>query len=262
MNTPNPNPSPELREARNRLSDFEQMNDAQAGCLPCKLCGGKAVVTDAGTGGGYYVRCENSTNFRDYKGCMIDERRLSGWAYNVMEWWNRLHAQTATLPTDAQVREAMQTAWDDYCDDAKAFPGDLTKLSRGRIMFTAGTWADHTAMHLRAALSPQTLPAPGEVANLRTRLVAAEHAASKWEQACQQSWDREALATVAAANDEGVAEQAAQFADGVAEGAQSLYDLAARDRDTVGTLIHGEAVRVAKHIAAAIRLLPQGGGKA
>ena len=72
----------------------------------------------------------------------------------------------------------------------------------------------------------------------------------------------QSLTTVAAANDEGVAEQAAQFADGVAEGAQSLYDLAARDRDTVGTLIHGEAIRVAKHIAAAIRLLSQGGGKA
>ncbi|PTQ64864.1 IS605 OrfB family transposase [Sphingomonas sp. PP-CE-3G-477] len=161
--TPNPNPSPELREARNRLSHHEQMLDAQAGCVPCKLCGGKAVVSDAGEGYGYYIGCENGNKFRLSTGCIIDERRLGGWAYNVMEWWNRLHAQTATLPTDAQVREAMQTAWDDYCDDAKAFPGDLTKLSRGRIMFTAGTWADHTAMHLRAALSPQTLPAPGEV---------------------------------------------------------------------------------------------------
>jgi hypothetical protein len=65
------------------------------------------------------------------------------------------------------------------------------------------------------------------------------------------------LATVAAANDEGVAEQAAQFADGLAEGAQSLDDLAVRDSDSVGKLVHGEAIRVAKHIAAAIRLLPQ-----
>jgi hypothetical protein len=60
------------------------------------------------------------------------------------------------LPTDAQVREAMQTAWDDYCDDAKVFPSDLKKLSRGRVMFTAGVWADHTAMHLRAALATQS----------------------------------------------------------------------------------------------------------
>lgn len=108
--TPNLNPSPELREARELLSDFEQMNDAQAGCVPCKLCGGKAVVTDAGTGAGYYVRCENSTNLRDYKGCMLDERRLSGWAYNVMEWWNRLHAiatlSPQTLPAPGEVERA------------------------------------------------------------------------------------------------------------------------------------------------------------
>lgn len=149
---------------------------------------------------------------------------------------------------------------------------------------------------LRAALSPQTLPAPGEVErhHLIERLidiatkedgVGMSYEAPTWrgpngarlnlygKRASAAYWllshgkeiaallQAPTLATVAAANDEGVAEQAAQFADGVAEGAQSLYDLAARDRDTVGTLIHGEAVRVAKHIAAAIRLLPQGGGK-
>lgn len=247
--TPNPNPSPEFREARNRLSHHEQMLDAQAGCVPCKLCGGKAVVTDAGTGAGYYVRCENSTNFRDYKGCMIDERRLSGWAYNVMEWWNRLHAQTATLPTDAQVREAMQTAWDDYCDDAKAFPGDLTKLSRGRIMFTAGTWADHTAMHLRAALSPQTLPAPGEVERLRAALrniAEGNLGDARWQAnyARIKEVAAEALATVAAANDEEVA----------------------LDWRAVAKLAGEHGVRYRTNTAlekflAAIRLLSQGGGK-
>ncbi len=31
---------------------------------------------------------------------MITDRRLGGWAYNVMDWWNRLHAQPATSPAD------------------------------------------------------------------------------------------------------------------------------------------------------------------
>jgi len=79
---------------RQALSDHEAMADAQAGCIPCKLCGGKAVITDAGLGAGYYVRCENSGRFRAREGCMIEDRRLGGWAYNVMDWWNRLHAKT------------------------------------------------------------------------------------------------------------------------------------------------------------------------
>lgn len=53
--------------------------------------------------------------------------------------------------TDAMVREAMQTAWDDFCDDAQAHPGDMRREGR-KLWFTAGTWADHTAMHLRAML--------------------------------------------------------------------------------------------------------------
>lgn len=80
---------------RDALSYHEQMLEAQAGCVPCKLCGGKAVITDAGAGAGYYIRCDNSLSFRDHKGCMLDERRSGGWAYNVMEWWNRLHTVTA-----------------------------------------------------------------------------------------------------------------------------------------------------------------------
>ena len=68
----------------------------------------------------------------------------------------------AAQPTDAQVREAMQTAWDDFCDDAQAIPGDIYREGR-KTFFRAGTWADHTAMHLRAALSPSPSPG-GEVA--------------------------------------------------------------------------------------------------
>ncbi|TCM25149.1 hypothetical protein [Novosphingobium sp. ST904] len=86
-----------LREHRQSLNDHEAMADAQAGCVPCKLCGGRAVITDAGAGAGYYVRCENSGAFRSAEGCMVSDQRLGGWAYNVMDWWNRLHS----FPTPA-----------------------------------------------------------------------------------------------------------------------------------------------------------------
>jgi hypothetical protein len=85
-------------EDRRLLNDYEQMADAQSQCVPCKLCGHAAAITDAGVGRGYYIRCENSRTFRDWQGCMISERRLSGWAYNVMDWWNRLHSTGATQP--------------------------------------------------------------------------------------------------------------------------------------------------------------------
>jgi len=85
----------EERARRNSMTHHEQMLDAQAGCAPCKLCGGKALVTDAGTGMGYYIGCENSGAFHAATGCMVDPQRLSGWAYNVMDWWNRLHTPTA-----------------------------------------------------------------------------------------------------------------------------------------------------------------------
>lgn len=73
-----------------RMSHHEQMIDAQAGCVPCKLCGGNAVIEDAGLGAGYYIRCSNAQR-RGSAGCLIDHRRLGGWAYNVRDWWNRLH---------------------------------------------------------------------------------------------------------------------------------------------------------------------------
>lgn len=78
---------------RNALSDHEAMIDAQGLCVPCKLCGGSAEITDAGTGAGYYIRCENAQMFRPSKGCIISDQRLGGWAYNVMEWWNCLHGE-------------------------------------------------------------------------------------------------------------------------------------------------------------------------
>lgn len=267
MTKDTPSLADELEEKRRRgLTHHEQMLDAQSKCVPCGLCGGQAVITDAGCGAGYYIACKNYTKLRADQGCLISDRRLGGWAYNVMEWWNRLmdtrpteartggdalreaakaivarrdlavragfpghsgiepgmidaleralshptpaddagtpddvveaaakiaenyanatgrvtsirakagtaiayriraqlplkiaaltasgDARERALPTDAQVSEAMQTAWDDFCADAQAHPDDIYREG-GKTFFRAGTWARHTAMELRALL--------------------------------------------------------------------------------------------------------------
>ncbi len=123
------------------------------------------------------------------------------------------------VPTDAQVREAMQTAWDDFCDDAQAYPGDMRREGR-KLFFTAGVWADHTAMHLRHA-----------------------------------------LATFAAANDEGVA-RAIEAAAKVAENLCADMTVEANEgADGLTSTLHRASAQTAGKIAAAIRLLSQGGGK-
>lgn len=66
--------------------------------------------------------------------------------------------QAASVPTDKQVREAMQDAWDNFCDDAQAIPGDIRREGR-KTFFVAGTWADHTAMNLRAIMARALKPA-------------------------------------------------------------------------------------------------------
>ncbi|WP_150131805.1 hypothetical protein [Sphingomonas carotinifaciens] len=83
-------------ETRDRLTHDEQMQDAQKGCAPCALCGGRAIINDAGSGAGYFIRCSNSQIFKASEGCLIEQRRLGGWAYNVMDWWNRLHTAALT----------------------------------------------------------------------------------------------------------------------------------------------------------------------
>lgn len=75
------------------MTHHEEMLDAQSSCVPCKLCGGHAVISDAGWGSGYYIKCSGDLNFRQSEGCMLDDRRLGGWAYNVRDWWNRLHSE-------------------------------------------------------------------------------------------------------------------------------------------------------------------------
>ena len=74
------------KNRRNALSNAEAMEDAQILCVPCRLCGGSAKITDAGTGWGYYITCENAE--KRVPQCIIGEIRKSGWAYNVMELWN------------------------------------------------------------------------------------------------------------------------------------------------------------------------------
>ncbi len=79
---------------RNALTFDEQMREAEASCAPCKLCGGKARITDAGPGWGYYINCERAYD-RMQKGreiCLQSGTRISGWAYNCSELWNGLNA--------------------------------------------------------------------------------------------------------------------------------------------------------------------------
>lgn len=94
----------EQEQSRRRLNCHEQMLDAQSQCVPCKLCGGNAIISDAGEGAGYYIACSNSQSFREAKGCLITLRRQGGWAYNVMDWWNRLHATPDAVNADKAVR--------------------------------------------------------------------------------------------------------------------------------------------------------------
>ena len=95
---------------RDALTDHEQMADAERQCVRCKLCGGRAKITDAGVGAGYFIECANGSAFRKSEGCLLAERRLGGWAYNVMEWWNRLHAATLTEPEPERTAKAVAEA--------------------------------------------------------------------------------------------------------------------------------------------------------
>jgi hypothetical protein len=79
---------------RSSMSFDAQMREAEESCPPCKLCGGKAEIKDAGSGWGYYIGCSNS-DFAMAQGratCLQSGTRLSGWAYNVADMWTRLNA--------------------------------------------------------------------------------------------------------------------------------------------------------------------------
>ena len=88
--------SREERNRRNCMTFGEQMREAESSCVPCKLCGGKSKISDAGPGWGYYIECENAHDKigRGRATCLQSGARISGWAYNVSDIWNRLNAQT------------------------------------------------------------------------------------------------------------------------------------------------------------------------
>jgi len=159
MTNPKTSPVAESVVEQRKLSDHEQMQDAQSRCVPCKLCGGHALISDAGEGAGYYVACSNSQSFKEANGCLISLRRLGGWAYNVMEWWNRLHSIEDDTPTDAGEGVAALTALDKkfdqwlhlgpqaqpcYADGIRPWStGDLKWLSAG-VKFALGVVAHPT----------------------------------------------------------------------------------------------------------------------
>lgn len=95
--------SREEQNRRNRMTFDEQMREAEASCVPCKLCGGKAVIKDAGPGWGYYIECENAYDKigRGRVTCLQSGTRLSGWAYNVSDLWNKLNAARKGGPDEA-----------------------------------------------------------------------------------------------------------------------------------------------------------------
>lgn len=128
-------------ERRSRLNNHEQMADAQSMCAPCKLCGGAAIIADAGPGAGYYIRCSNSTSFRPNKGCLISDQRLGGWAYNVMEWWNRLHRTQSTAAKDARIAE-LETevghAWSAYDVALKQVAENASTIETLRALLNGG----------------------------------------------------------------------------------------------------------------------------
>lgn len=91
------------RNRRNTLTYGQQMAEAQASCAPCKLCGGKAVISDAGPGYGYNINCENWMQRKNE--CFQGGTRISGWAYNVADRWNELNAIAALPAQGVRVTE-------------------------------------------------------------------------------------------------------------------------------------------------------------
>ena len=136
------------QRARRALSDHEQMLDAQSQCVPCKLCGGEAVISDAGRGAGYYIACKNAYTFRPSSGCLITERRLGGWAYNVMDWWNRLHSPDATLTTEAYARGC--------ADQHERTKATAVKVAQSMVALTS----IHAAYTIAAAIEKMERPKP------------------------------------------------------------------------------------------------------
>lgn len=117
------------RNRRNTLTYDQQMREAEASCVPCKLCGGKAIITDAGPGYGYNINCEHWMQRSNE--CFQGGTRISGWAYNVADRWNELNAiPAADARAEALLKRAAQMAyevWDDPEALAKAILALITE---------------------------------------------------------------------------------------------------------------------------------------
>jgi len=154
MTNPKTSPVAESVVERRKLSDHEQMQDAQSRCVPCKLCGGHALISDAGEGAGYYVACSNSQSFKEANGCLISLRRLGGWAYNVMDWWNRLHGIEDDTPTDAGegVEHKPWHETDAHRDLSRIIPDMEGKIAEAEVKF-AHCLPDHLFAPLKGSIT-------------------------------------------------------------------------------------------------------------
>lgn len=95
-------------DPRHKLSLSAQLEDAQKSCCPCRLCGGAAVIKDAGPGFGYFIYCENSyATSNPY--CLQAGVTIRAWAYACSELWNKLNAPVA--PRTARPVKVKPLVW-------------------------------------------------------------------------------------------------------------------------------------------------------
>ena len=130
------------RNRRNTLTYDQQMAEAQASCVPCKLCGGKAVITDAGPGYGYNINCENWMQRKNE--CFQGGTRISGWAYNVADRWNELNAIAALAPAEAGGADwrndpTADERWNAGCDFAMTMLCQVVKADPDKVSWDAAT---------------------------------------------------------------------------------------------------------------------------
>ena len=162
------------RNRRDTLTDDEQMREAEAACVPCKLCGGKAKIEDAGPGWGYVIGCENYARRED--SCYQYGARISGWAYNVADRWNELN-RTDLAQAHAPVRwtQAQQLAFARaYDTEDAAQRGEPTPWVDGE---DAGEWVDERLACVRAGIAALEAPAPVRV---KPDLDAIESGGKRW----------------------------------------------------------------------------------
>lgn len=132
--------------------------------LPCPFCGSAAEIVEAEEAGpqAYVVQCTAPL-------CAVSSKVIFALKEDVtellIEAWNRRPSSEAgkgeALPTDAQVAEAMQDAWNDICGDTGCHPLDITQGGKGKgveLTFDPNHWARFTAMFLRTALQPGHKP--------------------------------------------------------------------------------------------------------